>query len=98
MLWISFLFTTIPSAVICRRFEPTFFELAKELKPLEHIQTARHNVQHGVPSKAKDAGLRAPGTPVLYLVQHNPWRVTKYEGRRGKDAIMGWLKQNGALE
>jgi phosphoadenosine phosphosulfate reductase len=87
-----------PKCSHCRRFEPTFFEIAKELKPLKHIQAARHNVQHGVPSSAKNVGLRAPGTPVLYLVQHTPWRVTKYEGLRGKDATMGWLKRNGALD
>lgn len=82
-----------PQCSHCKRFEPTFFQVAKELGSFENVLTARFNVgTYRIPQKVQDAGLLVPGTPTLYLVQHRPsFQVQKYNGSRKKDSILNWI-------
>ena len=88
----------------CRAFMPTFLEVARHLRQYppvgshRMVQAGRFNVlENRVPDTAKTAGLRVAGVPTIFLVQHEPFRVTKFIGRRDKDTILKWLGENGAI-
>jgi thioredoxin-like negative regulator of GroEL len=83
----------------CHQSEPTYFRIANKLKQLPSVEAARLDIScYHVPDYAKKAGLKVPGTPIVYLVQYKPdVQVTKYKGIQDLNLILEWMKQMGAI-
>jgi phosphoadenosine phosphosulfate reductase len=81
-----------PLCGACQEFSPTFKGIAKKLKAAPQITVARFDVTESeMTDTMREQGFVVEVTPTLYLVQHDPLRVSLYEGEPNEFDILDWL-------
>ena len=81
-----------PLCGACQEFSPTLNRIASKVKG--SLQVSRFDITvNALTDEMVKQGFQVETTPTLYLVQHNPWRVSEYSGDHSEFSILEWLKQ-----
>ena len=84
-----------PLCGACQDFAPTLKRIVEKVK--DRITVSRFDITDSdVTNQMHEQGFNLEVTPTLFLVQHNPFRVTKYEGSHGEFDIIDWLERKRA--
>jgi len=81
-----------PLCGACQDFAPTMQRIVAKVK--DRITVSRFDItDNDVSDQMEQQGFNVEVTPTLYLVQHNPFRVTKYKGRHSEFATVDWVEK-----
>ena len=79
-----------PLCGACQEFSPTLKKIAEKVQ--NTLQVSRFDItESGITKEMEKQGFEVEVTPTMYLVQHDPLRLTLYEGDHSELDVMEWL-------